>query len=77
MSDQLCMYTVYDHPLDYPNDYVVRKCTLIEGEIVHDLKVLIVSKDLKIITEMLVGEMGLISLGRQPDDDPKILESYI
>lgn len=76
MAEELFVYTIYDHPLDYPNSYVVKKW-ICNDPPVQDSKFLIEGKDLERIREMLVIEMGLFFLGRQPDDDPKILESYI
>lgn len=77
MTDALFIYTVYDHPLDYPDSYVVRKWNVVDGNTIPDLKVLIVSKDINIIRGMLVGEMGLTLMPRMPEDDPKILETYV
>lgn len=76
-KESLSIYTVYDHPLDYPDSYVVRRWNVVGEDVVPDLKVLIVSKDLETIREMLVVQMGLTLIPRMLIDDSKILETYI
>lgn len=77
MSDQLFIYTVYDHPLDYPNSYVVKKWMCNVNPPVQDANFLIEGKDLELIRDMLVIEMGLTLLPNDPIDDEVILENYI
>ena len=77
MSYQLSIYTVYDHPLDYPNSYVVKKWICNVNPPVQDSNFLIIGEDLDRIREMLVMEMGLTVLPREINDDLVILENYI
>jgi hypothetical protein len=65
------MYTVYDHPRDYPEHFVVRKWILDKA-----------TDDVRLFTDLdtLRNEMktrGLYRLNRWPDDDVKILETWI
>lgn len=76
MSDQLSIYTVYDHPSDYPDKYVCRRCKIIEGGKIIDDGFLMISENLELIREQMLY-MGLILIPRDASDDPVIIESYI
>lgn len=75
-NNGLEIYTVYDHPTDYPDSFVVRRWRVIEGKEIPDDKLLIQSKDLNLIENILL-EMGLTPIPRLPGDDPVILKNYI
>lgn len=70
------MYTVYDHPSDYPNDYVCRRLVISPGEVKADCTFLMVTKDLELIRGQML-HMGLTLVPRDPSDDPVVIESYI
>lgn len=68
------MYTIYEHPRDFPNGFVVRRWTVtgapepVRGEATYHAS---------------IGEarravpQGLTLIPRSPDDDPKVLESWL
>lgn len=72
----LYIYTIYDHPLDYPSTYVIRRDSILAGQAVRDPDYNFENPDLAICREEMM-KMGLTCLNRQQDDDPVILESWI
>lgn len=71
MGEELPVWTVYDHPRDFPHCYVARKFLS-----ARPTPEFIVSPDLASLREVLAYK-GLIPLTRDPSDDPVILESWI
>jgi hypothetical protein len=73
----LYLYTVYNHPSDYPDHVVVRRHVILEKGISKPEADLFFKADTwqEVRTEMY--DRGLVSLGRNHGDDPKILETYI
>ena len=66
----LFIWTVYDHPKDYPNDFVVRVWNYDKPtKIVHTGKTLEDAR--RHIPD------GLIKLDRLPQDDPCIVEVWL
>jgi hypothetical protein len=65
------MWVVYDHPTDFPNNFVAR-CWLGE-EASGDI---IVSPDITALREVLAIK-GLYRLERQEGDDPIIMEVWL
>lgn len=74
-GDPLPMWTVYDHPSDYPNNYVARQ-VLIWKDGSQTSPQFMIGPDLKMIREQLMM-MGLTCIGRQPGDDPVIVEVWL
>lgn len=69
----LPMWTIYDHPSDYPLHFVVRSYLVNRGG-EHDSHIA--------LAETLEEARGLIPsgqtcLGRQPGDEPQIVETWI
>lgn len=75
MSDQLYIWTLYDHPTDMPDSYVARKFEVnssgprptddfIALESLHMLRI-------------MMARRGLTCITRSPGDDSKIIESWI
>lgn len=70
----LNIWTVYDHPADFPHSYVARRFEVDEdGSHVTDD---IVQGELQIIRESF-RYCGLVCLMRSDDDDPKIMECWL
>lgn len=69
--EQVRLYTVYDHPRDYPNCYVVRAW---EGD--KPCGVVALGDNLEILRAMLAGQ-GLTCLACDPSDDPVIVETWL
>jgi hypothetical protein len=68
--DGLNIWTVYDHPLDYPNSFVARRWAM--NVPTADV---IVSPSLDRVRASLPP--GLYRMNRNPNDDPKIVEVWI
>lgn len=71
---RLPMFTVTDHPTDFPNDYVARLCfSLPDHEIAP---IFMADPDLDRLRRTLES-LGLVRLARHPSDDPVILETWL
>ena len=76
MSDKLEIWTVYDHPDDFPDLFVARKYEIERGgkPVATDAVMKATSlKDLRMILET----WQLVPVPRQENDDPKIVESWM
>jgi hypothetical protein len=76
MGANFKIYTVYDHPTDYPDEYVVR--TWNTGDETHpvpDTELFLRDKNLEKI-RLELASMGLTCLEKDGDDDEKIVESW-
>jgi hypothetical protein len=71
---QLLIWTIYDHPLDFPEWFVARP-HIIRPKTAAPLQLHLMAKDLNLLRAMLPD--GLTRLGRQPNDDPAILEVWV
>ena len=72
---RMSLWTIYDHPTDFPEHYVAREWIAAHGT-VHKTENFIMSKNL----DMLRGElqsMHKYPIERAPTDDPKIVETWI
>lgn len=71
---QLLIWTIYDHPADYPDFYVARP-TIIRPKTSGHLPMHLLAKDLDTLRTMLPD--GLTRLPRQPTDDPSVVEVWV
>lgn len=72
--DRLPMFTVYDHPRDQPDVYVARLwLTLPKAE---PTNLILSHPEIEAIRAELRG-LGLTRLMRRPEDDPKIMETWL
>jgi len=71
----LRVWTVYEHPADYPDKIVARLWVMRNGEVRATGDVLI-SPDLGVIRERLASQ-GLSCLSRAEEDDPCIVETWL
>lgn len=67
----LSLWTIYDHPRDFPNNYVARRF-----ELEQPTSDVILSSDLESLRAELMAR-GLVCLTRNPADDPVILETWL
>lgn len=75
MSGTLEMWTIYDHPTDFPGEYVARRFNVTSfGPAATDM--LIRGKTLDEVRHQLLVT-GLVAIQRDPSDDPKIVETRI
>jgi hypothetical protein len=70
-NDVLHIWTIYDRPSDFPHNYVARKFAL--DKPTDDF---IVSPNLDALRQIMVDK-GLTCLTRSPQDDPRIVESWL
>ena len=75
-EETLEQYAIYDHPSDYPNNFVVRR-----WEVVRGVPVAMPCGN-PVLTETLeaaraVVPPGFVNIGRFENDDPVILEVWI
>jgi hypothetical protein len=73
-EEGLAMWTVYDHPTDYPNQFVARKFLVNSKEIVRTNDMFF-ADTLEEIRDLL--PLGLTNLHRRVGDDPNIIETWI
>lgn len=72
----LAMWTVYDHPLDYPDKFVARRFDF-DASGPKPSASIIVAPDLETLRDILEFELHLVKLMRSPGDDPKIVETWL
>jgi hypothetical protein len=76
MADRLSMWTIYDHPLDYPNGYIARRWKVGgPGPDPIPTSDTFAAATLDGVRALLPP--GLTRLGRLPDDDPTIVETWV
>lgn len=76
MCESLRIYTIYDSPLDFPDQFVTRGSTVTGGgSVAHDLMPAAVVRSLE--TARAAVPPGLHRLDRHPDDDPVIVEVWL
>jgi hypothetical protein len=71
VDEGLQIWVVYDHPSDFPNNFVAR-CFINNVPTAS----IMVCPDLGKIQDQMV-EMGLVKLMPMPGDDPVILETWL
>ena len=71
----LSMWTVYDHPKDFPDGFMARRSEIGGGVPVPVLTDDVVTGDLRMIRECM-ARCGLVCLTRDPSDDPVIVETW-
>jgi hypothetical protein len=76
----LTVWLIYDSPSDHPNRYVARQWAAIRGGFAPiSLRCVVGERTpgtLASIREMLICD-GFACIGRTPDDDPCVLETWI
>lgn len=70
---QLCMWTVYAHPKDYPNGYVARLFRL-DGP-THDAFFGDSLEEVRAFLDKCYP--GLYCIPRSPNDEPQIVETWL
>jgi hypothetical protein len=70
-EDGLPIWTIYDHPTDFPDSFVARK--FVFG---RPTDAILTAPTLDELRRKL-ADIGLVALTRSPGDDPKIVETWI
>lgn len=68
------IWTIYDHPLDYPESFVVRKSIVGVNTITHTAE-MFTADTLDEVRALLPP--GLYRITRYEQDDPKIVEVWL
>jgi len=71
---RLLIWTVYDHPKDYPDYYVARKFITTPAYVIATDDLLL-SKNIEALRKIL--SKTLICLSRSENDDPRIMETWL
>ena len=71
----LAMWTIYDHPSDFPHSYVARRFEVRHGDAVPTRDI-VQSDSLQAIRRSF-RICGLHCLTRNEEDDPKIVETWL
>ena len=72
----LSLWTVYDHPSDFPDTYVAREF-LVTAAGLQPTASTIQNDDLAVLRTTLLADFGLCQTARAADDDPKIIETWL
>lgn len=75
MADALTMWTIYDHPSDFPDGYIARRWEVTAGVTAATSDTL-VNSDLEPLREEMLAR-GLHRLHRDTNDDPTIVETWL
>jgi len=71
----LRQFVVYDNPSDYPGKFVVRGWTITAGHVQPDTLCQL-ADDIDGARALVPDHLGLVNIGRQPEDDPTIVEVW-
>ena len=74
-KDCLHIVTVYDKPIDYPDNYVAR-LSLVKNEVTTVTDIMVVTETFKGIGDLLPPH-HFCWIDRYPNDDPYILGTWI
>lgn len=72
----MSMWTVYAQPLDFPNHFIARKYEINKDGNYGPTDKVILKNSLAELRDQLEG-MGLTPIGRDPNDDAKIVETWL
>jgi hypothetical protein len=73
-AQELEMFTIYDHPADYPNHFAVKRWTIAEGTPRPDDSITLTAT---LEEARATIKPGLYCIHRELLDDPKIVETWI
>jgi hypothetical protein len=75
MTESLSIWTVFDHPTDYPSDFVARR-SVVDKSGINVTNELLRYQDVDALRDKLAAR-GLTRLSRGPDDAPNIMETWL
>lgn len=75
MSGELAMWVVYDHPIDFPVSWIARRWLVTSNGPVATADML--AADRLETIRAVMQENGLIRMTRDPDDDAKVVETWL
>jgi hypothetical protein len=68
----MSIWTIYDHPSDYPDGFIARRHEVARGPTDDMVK----ADSLEALRQHFVNE-GLVCIARDPNDDARIVESWV
>jgi len=71
----LAMWTVYDHPRDFPDEFVARRFD-VDGKGARPTDEILTSSSLDLLRAELASR-GLTVINRLPKDEPQIVEVWL
>jgi len=79
LTNALPMWTVYDHPTDYPDSFVARKYLITGGEVAFATNEVVTAPSITAIRKAVQDVMPyvLTCLPRDDSDDSKIVECWL
>lgn len=72
---RIVMFVIYDHPADFPNEFVCRRCYPDAGRVEFDPDLFARGKTLGEVRDQIPA--GACRLEWSPDDDPVIVETWL
>lgn len=73
--ERLPMVTVYDHPSDYPDEYIARRFTIDDGQFIGEAEPCFRAKSISAIERQLIA-MGLTRMPNTGDSDIAIVSVW-
>ena len=69
------MWVIYFDPIDYPGQYVARRHDVTPGRVIPGVRCRVTNNlaSARAIPESL----GMVNIGRQPGDEPQIVEVWV
>lgn len=75
MSAILETWTIYDHPADRPDKFVLRKFEVHQSEVIPTAEAYM-ADDVEALRSMMIRR-GLVKLLRNAEDHPSVMETWI
>lgn len=76
-EDELSGWTIFDHPSDYPQHFVVRRFAIGKGEVTPTADVFLADSLDAARAGLLCRHRGLTCFSRWAEDDPVIVEMWL
>lgn len=74
-GNRLWMFVIYDHPADFPDEFVCRRLYLKAGMVFFEADLFARGETLNTVRSQLPA--GQIRFGRSSEDDPVIVETWL
>jgi len=75
MNEAFKIWTVYDHPKDFP-DYYIARLSLVRRGVIETTASIVMSTEIELVRDNM-RDMHLTRLPRMEGDDPAILETWV
>jgi hypothetical protein len=75
-NNLLSLWTIYDHPADYPDAFVARRFVVGLEDVPVATTDVIVAETIEALRERFL-ELGLVAIERALSDEPQIVETWL